>query len=268
VESLSKLERIAKAMDAGVDQFGGETDSGQLVEAVRTGKISEARLDQSVQRILELKFRLGLFENPFVDAARAAGIVGSPSFRQAALGAQRKSLVLLENRRATLPLNPEFKRVFVQGIAETALLRHGLTPVHSAREAQVAILRVAAPHRLLHPGFFFGSRQHEGRLDFEPDTPDLQLINATSRAVPTIVLVSLDRPAILTQFNRKVGALLVDFGVSEDVILDLLLGKYVPEGRLPFELPSSMKAVEAQAADAPHDSAHPLYPIFYGLQRY
>jgi beta-glucosidase len=45
----------------------------------------------------------------------------------------------------------------------------------------------------------------------------------------------------------------------------VLLGKARPEGRLPFELPSSMQAVEAQQPGAAHDSAEPLYPIFFGL---
>ena len=67
VEKLSKVERYAKAVNAGIDQFGGVTDTDVLVAAVKSGLVSEARLDASVLRVLELKFRLGLFENPFVD---------------------------------------------------------------------------------------------------------------------------------------------------------------------------------------------------------
>ena len=97
VEKLSRVERYAKAVSAGIDQFGGVTDTDILVAAVKSGLVSESRLDASVSRILELKFRLGLFENPFVNAAKAAATVGAPAFRRAALDAQRRSLVLLEN---------------------------------------------------------------------------------------------------------------------------------------------------------------------------
>ena len=54
------------------------------------------------------------------------------------------------------------------------------------------------------------------------------------------------------------------FGVSDAALLDVLTGAARPEGRLPFELPSSMQEVEAQRSDVPHDTAHPLYRIGYG----
>src|SRR3984957_9616693 len=97
VEKLSRLERYAKAVNAGIDQFGGVTDTDILVAAVKSGLVSEARLDASVLRVLELKFRLGLFENPFVVPNRTTAVVGAPAFRRAALAAQRRSLVLLQN---------------------------------------------------------------------------------------------------------------------------------------------------------------------------
>ena len=63
-----------------------------------SGKISEARIDQSVRRLLRDKFRLGLFDNPYVDPDAAEQIVGNPAFRAAGELAQRKSIVLLKNR--------------------------------------------------------------------------------------------------------------------------------------------------------------------------
>jgi hypothetical protein len=55
-----------------------------------------------------------------------------------------------------------------------------------------------------------------------------------------------------------------NFGINDDALLDVLIGRGEPEGRLPFELPRSMPAVGAQDPSLPHDSVHPLYPIFYG----
>ena len=68
VEHLSYKERIKKVLDAGCDQFGGESNPELIVELVNEGKIDEKRLDISVKRIMKDKFRLGLFDNPYVDA--------------------------------------------------------------------------------------------------------------------------------------------------------------------------------------------------------
>lgn len=62
----------------------------------------------------------------------------------------------------------------------------------------------------------------------------------------------------------KANLLLVDFGVSDAALFDVLTGKETASGRLPIELPASMGAVIAQKSDAPHDSEEPLYPIFSG----
>jgi beta-glucosidase len=267
VEKLSRLERYAKAVNAGIDQFGGVMDTEVLVAAVKSGLVSEARLDASVLRILELKFRLGLFENPFVDPHSAALVVGAPAFRRAALDAQRRSLVLLQNQGDLLPLQNTLRKVFAPGMSAGSLAAHGMRSVGSPALADVVIVRVGTPHETLHPGFFFGSRQQEGTLDFKADSPQLTLVAEASRAaVPTVVVVTLDRPAILTQLKDKVTALVGEFGASDNAVLDVLTGKARPEGRLPFELPSSMAAVEGQQPDSPHDSEKPLYPIFFGLR--
>ena len=266
VEKLSRLERYAKALKAGIDQFGGVTDTDILVAAVRSGLVSEARLDESVLRVLELKFRLGLFENPFVDPRLAVTVVGAPAFRRAAADAQARSLVLLENKDDFLPLKKTVRKVFAPDISAHALAEHGLTAVSRPALADVAILRVHAPHENLHPEYFFGSRQQEGALDFKPDSADLSLVTQTGNAIPTIVVVTLDRPAILTALKGTSTALLGEFGAGDTAVLDVLVGKARPEGRLPFELPSSMAAVEAQQPGAAHDSAEPLYPLFFGLR--
>ena len=80
VEHLSTEERALKALDAGVDQFGGEACPEVVVELVRSGRIDEARIDASVRRLLRDKFRLGLFDDPYVDAQAAADVVGQAEF--------------------------------------------------------------------------------------------------------------------------------------------------------------------------------------------
>lgn len=144
--------------------------------------------------------------------------------------------------------------------------QYGYTAVATPQEADVALLRVSAPYQTLHPNYIFGRMQHEGSLAFTDGNADYEAIkNAAQFAPKTVVTVYLDRPAILSNVRDKAGALLGNFGVSDAALFDVLTGKASPQGKLPFELPASMAAVQAQQADLPHDSASPLYPFGYGL---
>lgn len=265
VEALSMGERFIKAFDAGIDQFGGTERSEYLIEAVKNGRIQAARLDASVRRILALKFQLGLFENPYVDPDEARRIIGNPVFLEAAMDAQRRSLVLLQNEHGLLPLRGN-RKVYLSGIDATEARERGWIVVDDAAAADVAIVRLTAPHEVLHPTYFFGSRQHEGSLAFKDGNPEYEQLKTVSARVPTIAVVFLDRPAILTNIRDKARAVVGDFGVSDAALLDVLAGRSHPQGRLPLELPSSMAEVERQKPDVPSDTKHPLYAIGTGLQ--
>ena len=265
VEDIPMRERFVKAVRAGVDQFGGTERADMLVDAVHAGELTEARLDSSVQRVLEQKFALGLFEDPYVDPDAAARIVGNERFRAAGLDAQRKSLVLLKNRGKLLPLRGK-PRVYAIGIDSAAIASEGWTVVRDPKQADVAIVRLAAPFEHLHPGWVFGAMQHEGSLAFTDRDSAYAEFERVSAVVPTIVTVYLDRPAILSAVERTSAAVLANFGVSDAALLDVIAGRAKPEGKLPFELPSSMAAVEAQKSDLPHDSVRPLHPFGFGLR--
>ncbi|WP_206020008.1 glycoside hydrolase family 3 protein [Pseudomaricurvus alkylphenolicus] len=267
VEGLTRVERFAKAVNAGIDQFGGVNDATALLKAMERGDISSGRIDQSVLRILQQTFELGLFERPFVDEAEAAKIVGNARFRQEARQAQGRSAVVLENREHLLPIAPTTTgTLYLEGITAAPFIAAGFAIAKSPQAADLAIIRTAAPYETLHPEFFFGLRQHEGSLAFDPDGPEITRLKAISKTVPTIVNVYLDRPAVLGELKAVSDALLVNFGISDEVLAKVLTGTIRPEGRLPFELPSSMRAVEQQQSDVPNDSENPLYPIFYGLK--
>lgn len=264
VEQLSVHERARKAIEAGVDQFGGEACPEVIVELVRSGAVSEERIDQSARRILRDKFRLGLFDNPYVDGAAAERVIGAPGFVAAGAAAQRRSLTLLKNGAAgdapRLPL-PAGLKVYAENV-DPALLAGYATPVASPAEADVAILRLAAPYeaRDREPiEHFF----HAGDLSFPP-AEEARLLEIML-AAPTIVDIYLDRPAVIPGIAAACAGLLANFGASDEAVLDVLFGRAAPGGKLPFELPSSMAAVAAQQPDAPHDSADPLFPFGAGL---
>jgi beta-glucosidase len=232
---------------------------------VHSGKITEERLDESAYRLALQKFRLGLFENPYADAAKADSIAGNASFQAQGTAAQERSLVLLENKKKILPYAAVGKKVFLYGVDPQVASRYGFTVVPDVSQADVAIVRTTAPFQTLHPQYMFGSMQHEGDLGFQSADTTFARIKQIGAAVPTIVTVYLDRPAILGSLRDASAALIGNFGVSDSALLDVVTGKAKPEGRLPFELPSSMQDVEAQRSDVPHDTAHPLYPIGFGL---
>ncbi|SDR29972.1 beta-glucosidase [Paraburkholderia fungorum] len=265
MESATRLQRFVKAVTAGVDQFGGEDDPSFLVQAVNQGLLSEARLADSAYRVLLQKFQQGLFDHPYVDASAANAVVGNADFKAQALDAQRRSMVLLQNNGKVLPLAATGKKVWLYGIDPTVAQQYGLTVVAQPQDADVAILRVSTPYETLHPNYVFGSMQHEGSLAFVDGSADYEAIKQAAAAPQSIVSVYMDRPAILTNVQDKATAILANFGASDTALFDVLTGKGKPEGKLPFELPSSMAEVTAQLEDVPHDTAHPLYPYGYGL---
>ncbi|WP_255198254.1 glycoside hydrolase family 3 N-terminal domain-containing protein [Halorarius litoreus] len=102
----SREASIRLAFGAGLDvaSIGGVRHARAIHDAVETGAISRERLDESVRRILTAKFRLGLFDDPYVDPDRAAEFLGHRTHRELAYEAARKSVTLLEND-GLLPLS-------------------------------------------------------------------------------------------------------------------------------------------------------------------
>jgi beta-glucosidase len=271
VESLSKPQRFAKSINAGVDQVGGTEEAALIVEDVRNGLISEARVRQAATRILLQKFQLGLFEQPYVDEARAASIVGNPEFVHAGQAAQARAVVLLKNApesttgKPLLPLTKSRLKVYLYGVRAESARAVGWQVVSDPNQADVAIIRAPAPFQSEHPGYFFGSRQHEGRLNFLPTDPAFAELLKVSGTVPCIFITTLERPLIMTDVMPHASAVLGDFGVADKPLLDLIRGTIIPSGHLPFELPNSAQAVEHQKSDVPDDSAQPLFPRGFGM---
>ena len=119
VEALSEAERHYKILLAGVDQFGGNNEIGPVVEAYKMWskefgeQSARQRFELSARRLLLNVFRVGLFENPYLDPAESQRIVGKPEFMQEGYDAQLRSVVMLKNRaNGVLPLKDK-KKVYV-----------------------------------------------------------------------------------------------------------------------------------------------------------
>ena len=104
VENRSVGERVAMAVNAGVDVLSGFSDNAQMMEIVDAGMVPVQRVDEAVTSLLTEQFQLGLFENPFVDPNRAGYVLGDRITQTKADLAQRKAIVLLQNRNRTLPM--------------------------------------------------------------------------------------------------------------------------------------------------------------------
>jgi beta-glucosidase len=261
VEHLGEAERVLKALEAGVDQFGGESCPQYVVELVKTGRLSEARIDQSVRRLLWLKFQLGLFDNPFVDESLVPQILGHPDAMAAGLASQQRAMTLLKNEQQVLPLHDQPK-IFVKGIDPAVAARYAEV-VAAPGGADFAIIRLETPWVPIETENRFASGFHHGDLDFK-DEAKAEIL-ALLRTVPTVVVLYLDRPAVIPEINAAAKALLGEYGAEDSAVLNVVFGKARPEGKLPFELPSSMEAVRKQKADVPYDSENPLYPFGFGL---
>ncbi len=260
VEDLTPIQRVKKAIDAGCDQFGGESVPEHIIELVQTGQLSEARIDVSIKRILRDKFRLGLFDNPYVDEEEALKIAGNEKFREKGKIAQARSTVLLKNN-GLLPLAKGTK-IYADGmISPEDINTYGILVADPA-DADVIIMRIRTPFDERSDHFlerFF----HQGRLYYN-DEEKAKILGLIGQK-PSIVVVNLERPAILTEIDAISEALMADFGTSDEVLVKLLFGIEIPTGKMPFELPATWETVQKQFEDVPFDSEKKLYEFGHGL---
>ncbi len=113
----TQKEAGAMALKAGVDLNITYEPAymGPLIENVEEGRVPIALVDRALRRILELKFRLGLFENPYVDVDHAIRTVHAQEYQDLALRAAREGIVLLKNEQSLLPLKKDLKSIAVIG---------------------------------------------------------------------------------------------------------------------------------------------------------
>ena len=129
--------------------------------------------------------------------------------------------------------------------------------------ADVIVLKIGTPdnagsekyilQRLFNHGSLAFSEKEEARL--------LKIIQSK----PTVTVINLQRPAVIPAINQYSKALIADFSSKDNIILDLIMGKFKPSGKLPFELPSSMEEVLKQKEDMPYDTKNPLYKFGAGI---
>lgn len=336
VEHLSVAERHYRVLLAGVDQFGGNQDKQPIVEAygmwVRDygEQSARERFEQSARRLLLNSFRLGLFENPYVNPDEASRIVGNPEYMQAGYEAQLRSIVMAKNHGNCLPVQsglrvylpkrhyPARKGFWGEKYEESTdypirreLVEQYFTVVDDPDLADFAIVDIDEPlggygysrddvetggngympislqYRPYtattarqpsiaggDPKESFVDRSYRSKTIETINEGDLDLVLETRHLMgdkPVVVTLNLNRPAVVAEFEGVADAILLCFGVQNKAKLDIIAGRFEPQGLLPFQMPADMQTVEAQNEDEPHDmtpyrdmDGH-VYDFAYGL---
>lgn len=273
VEHLSEKERMQRIFEAGADQLGGEECVHLMLELIAEGTISEERIDESVRRVLRVKFELGLFDDPFVEVDAAATQVGRPEDIAAGRRTQAESVVVLHDHVAQLPVRTDAEpnhrssqhstpapRVYIEGIDPEEARRVGAV-VDRPEDADLALIRIGAPFEP-RDDLFLESWFHQGSLEFGPGLA--VRLARISEHCRLILDVDLDRAAVLTPLVDVVDTLTGTFGINDAAWIDAITGEVAPRGKLPIELPRSMEAVRRSWPDAA-GTGDPLYPLGHGL---
>ena len=266
VGDLSIEERYKKSLQAGIDQYGGENNPSYILNLVKNNNVSEQRINESVRKILVNKFELGLFDNPYVDEDMIHKRVNTIENIKAGIEAQRRSIVLLEND-GVLPLKQETK-IFVDGLDKNIATEFGKL-VGNIEDADIVIMYIHTvfngnQESGLNRAFdnFLSTLFPNGDLNFNDEI--LSKVRNYSAEKDLIVVVDLNRPAILASIKDNVSGLIGTFGVEDRVIFEGLFGEFNPSGKLPFDIPSSMESVLNQKEDLPDDALNPTYRYGYG----
>jgi beta-glucosidase len=289
---------VAMAVNAGLDvamlPFNADQWQAAMLQDVATGAIANRRIDQSVRRILTLKFRLGLFDHPFVDPNAADAAVNAG--RDVTLQAARESITLLRNQGGVLPLAPS-SRIVVTGPSADSMTNQlggwsvswqgvfgaghvccmgppnqippGTTVLAGLRAADPSVVSapdqasaVAAAASADAVVVAVGEKAYAEGLGDSPSPqlpPDQKALIAALQATgkPVIVVVIAGRPLGLGPGDAAAGLLMAYQGSTEagTAVADAIFGTVDPSGRLPVTWPSDAAAV---GGDFQSGAASPL----------
>ncbi|MFF1462524.1 glycoside hydrolase family 3 N-terminal domain-containing protein [Streptomyces sp. NPDC058330] len=285
---------VRTSVNAGLDMIMVPTAYQQftrtLQDEVAAGRISQARIDDAVSRILTQKFRLGLFEKPYADPAHL-GEVGSPAHRAVAREAAAKSQVLLKNDGALLPLKTS-QKVYVAGSnaddlgnqaggwtvswqGASGATTQGTTILEGIRKtgAKPTYSKDAsAPTDGYDVGVVVvGETPYAEGIGDVGNGHDLELNDADQKAVDTVcaamrcaVLIVSGRPQLIGDRLGDIDALVASWlpGTEGDGVADVLYGKRAFTGQLPVTWPKSESQLPINVGDSAYD---PQFPYGWGL---
>ena len=259
-ENLTLEERYKKSLEAGVNLFSGSADPAILIGTLNKYPELMPLVDESVVRLLNEKFELGLFENPYVDPEKASSTVGKPEFQEKANLAMRKSIVLLRNEKeqekAALPLKPGTKVYFEKYMkskdsdpAQVIIPQENkwnIEFVDSPEKADVVVLWIIPKSKSL-----FESDGSPLFLSLSKNNIDVEHVKKLTNQKPTVLAINYSNPWVIdeiyTDKKTLTKAVLATFGTTNDALLDVVTGNFNPAGKMPFTTPvSEEKSTESK----------------------
>ncbi|RPI04397.1 MAG: carbohydrate-binding protein [Ignavibacteriae bacterium] len=286
---------VDSSINAGIDMVMMSTHYSEFMTAMRSlvnaGKISPARVDDAVRRILTAKFKLGLFERPFTDR-NLLQFFGSPAHRAVARQCVRESMVLLKKKDGILPLRKSSARILVAGSNASDIGNQcgGWTITWQGRSGATTPgttilqgMRNAAPSAQIDSSKTgdFANTNADYSVVIIGETPyaegngdsrdlsitksDVDLVKKMkSYGAPVIVILVSGRPMILEKILHYSDVIIAAWlpGTEGDGVADVLFGDYQPKGILSRTWPKSMSQIPLNTGDANYS---PLYPYGYGI---
>ncbi|MDX2968384.1 glycoside hydrolase family 3 N-terminal domain-containing protein [Kribbella solani] len=257
-----------RAIEAGVDQLLMPVDPGlaynSVLAAVRGGRISEARIDESVTRILTLKRGNGLVDRPYVDLTRVAKLIGTPANYAEAQRIADHSTTLLRNDADLLPLSPAPRKILVTGFSPTtlatALQRRGATTVvkdtgTTPTDAKIADALAATGAADL--TIVLTNKAWDTEVT-DKLAKQQKLVNGLLSTGRPVIVIPVRDPYDVAYF-QPAATTLVTYGntaVSMEALAKVLYGEIAPTGKLPVEIPARPNGT---------DPAPVLHPFGHGL---
>lgn len=261
------------ALKAGVDQLLDPPDIElayrAVLSAVRSGELTEERVDVSVRRILELKRLRGLFAEPYVDERAVAATVGSAAHLSAAAAIAERTTTLLRDEHALLPLSPRTHGELLVLGADPASPSGTDAPPTGVLAGALSALgfraqRLAtgtAPDRATIDAVLAAAEDVDavvvGTYNLTGSGPQHELLTALAAHPVPVVAVALRNPYDAAQLPSGIDALLASYGWTEVEVraaARVIAGRAGPVGRLPVAVPRA------------DDPARTLFPVGHGLR--
>lgn len=252
------------ALKAGADQLlmpkNLPVAISSVIGAVRSGDLPESRIDESVQRILELKFRRGIVSNPLVDVARVADVVGSREHLEAAQQITDRSVTVLRNDQHLLPFRQKPGRALVTGVDQQTT--GDLADRLRARGSQAAALPTgSAPTQAQIAQAVDAAKQHDVTVVLtngawkDANASQRDLLRALAGAGARVVAVPVRDPYD-AGYVDEIPTWVATYSskpVSMESVARLMFGEIKPSGTLPVPVPE------------PTRPGTDRYPFGYGL---
>ena len=153
VEQLNEVERYLRMIMVGMDQVGGISTKRYIEEAYHLGvkhygeKVMRNRYEESARRLLINMFRIGLFDNPYLDVEATRATVNCERFAKEGFEAQLKSVVMLKNHNLALPLGNRAKVYVPQGVEyDKAVVERYFEVVADSKSAECALVFIKSPN--------------------------------------------------------------------------------------------------------------------------